>query len=188
MLTVEVQGVDVLSKRLEGLGADLYKVADTAVAKTATKGRRRAAFVETSQFHLGSVFPRPVNGGYETRGTKYSPAIGGYISATRTTSTGKPYRMVNFTFRKTARRTGGKSTADFTSRLASLFGRTATYSKNSPWISSPRYSFRYERGNVRPARSFFSSEAQAVAAAIPEALAATEQRMGELVAERFGRR
>lgn len=155
-------------QKYKALGADIGKVADDAVAKVASEGRKEATSEERRIFKFDSA--------------SYSLPLGGYTAR-------NGVRLMSFSFENSAnRRKGAGKYAHvvFTSRMANLFENdTKPYSKASPLFKHNGSWTRIRAGEKRYGKRFFYTKVfSAVQRSVPAGLAKADMKLSELIASR----
>ena len=174
---------------IEKLKSQLLSVSDittdavkAVLGRTSYYGRSMMIDVEKKYFKFGRVYSK--DGGAQRQHTQFS-VDDGYIIVGKTTKKGTPYRLIQYSFENVS---AMKSKAAFlrsvkkayvTSKMMNLWENTTkAYKKPSPYIVYQNGSRgRWEQGEQRPGKNFYTKNFSAVKNAVPIAVGRTEKEL-----------
>ena len=157
----------------------IEKMAYNVIANTAAEARtREQSNSNTLELgHIQHTVRRRKDGILEVIDRRMlKPSAAGWVSTTRTSRTGNPFRMSSFSWER--ERKPSVKRAEYTNQLANLWYRqTKPYSGQSPFVgrgSDPKRWRSWAAGSSRDARYNWSSVAAVIAAAAEAGITRTE--------------
>ena len=154
---------------------DVDHLAQSAIAKTATTGRKREQNLAMPKLKMGNTQLSTVRGGELVIRTFSQKTEQGWASTTRKGKKGKPFALAHFAWER-AKKTKNKQSAAYTSQLANLWGNpTKPYSKRSPVIGNPERPKQWKEGQVRERRYFWSMTEAVMRDSIAEGIRKAEE-------------
>lgn len=172
------RNINQLKSQLLAIGKLTTGAVTAVLGRTAYYGRESIVKREEQEFNFGVSYSKK---GGETRRSRTTKTNEGYVIKGKTTKSGSPYRLVQYSFENVhsmrSRNAFVRSvrSAYVSSKMLNLFEHdTKPYKADSPWINYSTGGFRIPKGYTRRGRAFYMDEYGAVKNAVPAAIAKTE--------------
>ena len=175
--------INKLKEQLQSISNVTADTVKAVLGRTSYYGRSMMIDVEKKYFKFGQAYSKKA-GQEKRQHTQYS-IDNGYIIVGKTTKSGTPYRLIQYSFENVS---ALKSKVAFqrsvkkvyiTSKMMNLWENTTkAYDAPSPFIAYKYGGWKkWQQGERRPGKNFYTKNFNAVEKAVPIAVARTEKEL-----------